>query len=367
MKFLIRTLAIILAAINTFFALLMLATAYADRIDPSVHPILSCIGLTFPIVLVINICCYLLILIMQQYKLLWFPTLAFILCFGQIRDTLPIHLFAEDAPLNSSKLLSYNVMAFNGLESDKGGERVLEYLKSSDAHIICLQEYAVGLSKNHITQRQVDKALSDYKYHRINKIGKGKKGHASTLACYSKYPILSAKPLKLESLYNGAVAYELKIDNDTVLLINCHLESNRLTSADRQLYEEILEMPEGEKLKSNSKTLLRKLALAANIRGAQAKAIAQVIQESKHKKVMVCGDFNDTSTSFSHRTISQGLQDAFTETGTGLGTSYHQHFFYFKIDHILCSPGIQPYQCEVDNDIKESDHYPIMCHFRILQ
>lgn len=365
MKILIRTIAIILAVINALFALLMLATAYADRIDPSVHPILSCIGLTFPIVLVINICCYLLILIMQQYKLLWFPTIAFILCFGQIRDTLPIHLFADEAPLNSYKLLSYNVMAFNGLDNKEGGKRILEYLKSSDAHIICLQEYAVGLSKHHVTQREVDKALEDYKYHRLIKIGEGKKTLSSTLACYSKYPILSAKSIKLSSRYNGAVAYELKVDNDIVLLINCHLESNRLSKEDRQLYEEMLELPEGDKLKSHSKTLLHKLAAAAKIRGEQAKAIARFIQESKHRQVIVCGDFNDTSTSFSHRTISQGLQDAFTETGTGLGTSYNQQFFYFKIDHILCSPTITPYRCRVDNDIKESDHYPIQCNFRI--
>ena len=50
-----------------------------------------------------------------------------------------------------------------------------------------------------------------------------------------------------------------------------------------------------------------------------------------------------------------------SETGTGLGTSYNQQFFYFKIDHILCSPTITPYRCRVDNDIKESDHYPIQC------
>lgn len=256
-------------------------------------------------------------------------------------------------------------MAFNGQETDKGSQRILEYLKSSDAHIICLQEYAVGLSKNHITQNQVDKALKDYKYKKINKIGQGKKGYTSTLACYSKYPILSAKNIKLESLYNGAMMYELKIDNDTVLLINCHLESNRLTKADRQIYEDFLDMPEGEKLKNSSKNLIRKLSYAANIRGSQAKAIANIIQESKHQKILLCGDFNDTATSFSHRTISQGLQDAFTETGNGFGISYNQHYFYFKIDHILCSPTITPYQCIVDNKIKESDHYPIYCNFSI--
>ena len=38
MKFLIRTLAIILAVINTLFALLMLATAYADRIEALYTP-----------------------------------------------------------------------------------------------------------------------------------------------------------------------------------------------------------------------------------------------------------------------------------------------------------------------------------------
>lgn len=365
MKYFIRTLALIVATIHVVLCLLMLASAYADRIDPTAYPTLSCIGLTFPILLIINIGCYLLLIILQQYKLLWFPTIAFILCFAQIRDTFPIHPFANEAPLNSYKLLSYNVMAFNGQETEKGGQRILEYLKSSDAHIICLQEYAVGLSKQHVTQNQVNKALSNYKYKKINKIGKGEKGYTNTLACYSKYPILSAKSIHLESLYNGAVMYELKIDNDTVLLINCHLESNRLNKADRQLYEELLEMPEGEKFANNSKSLVRKLAAAANIRGAQAKTLANIIQESKHQKVLLCGDFNDTSTSFSHRTISQGLQDAFTETGNGLGISYNQHYFYFKIDHILCSPTITPYQCEVDKKIKESDHYPIYFNFSI--
>ncbi|KAA6319143.1 hypothetical protein EZS27_030926, partial [termite gut metagenome] len=66
--------------------------------------------------------------------------------------------------------------------------------------------------------------------------------------------------------------------------------------------------------------------------------------------------------SYTHRVISQSLNDAFTETGGGLGVSYNMHRFYFKIDHILTSKNTKVYNCIVDHSIKDSDHYPIKCY-----
>ena len=60
--------------------------------------------------------------------------------------------------------------------------------------------------------------------------------------------------------------------------------------------------------------------------------------------------------------LTQKLDDAFTQSGKGLGISYNQNKFYFRIDNILISPNLKAYNCTVDRSIKASDHYPIWCH-----
>ena len=72
----------------------------------------------------------------------------------------------------------------------------------------------------------------------------------------------------------------------------------------------------------------------------------------------------DTPISYAHRVIEKGLNDAFTKSGRGLGISYNQNKFYFRIDKILASKNLKPYNCTVDRSIKESDHYPIWCYLK---
>jgi endonuclease/exonuclease/phosphatase family metal-dependent hydrolase len=60
--------------------------------------------------------------------------------------------------------------------------------------------------------------------------------------------------------------------------------------------------------------------------------------------------------------MSEGLKDAFVESGNGLGISYNQHRMFFRIDHILLSKNLKAYNCTVDNSIDASDHYPIWCY-----
>lgn len=97
----------------------------------------------------------------------------------------------------------------------------------------------------------MEKALKDYPYHNIQIVGRGSgKGHTNRIACYSKFPILSSRTLDYASEYNGSVVYELKMGEDTVMLINNHLESNKLTKEDKVVYESMLKSPETEKLKA---------------------------------------------------------------------------------------------------------------------
>ena len=244
-----RFVAYLILAVNIFFIGLLLLTAYSPYIKPAAHPVESCFGLAFPIFLVINICFLVFWLIIQNYKFSLVTLISLLLCYPQIRTYFPINFHTNKLPENSFKVLSYNIMGFDGAVKKDGENPILNYLKNSGADILCLQEYQTIESSHYLSQKDVEKALKDYPYHKIQTVGSGK-GHTNRIACYSKYPILSSRRLDYASEYNGSAVYELKIGEDTVMLINNHLESNKLTKEDKVVYESMLKSPETKKVKA---------------------------------------------------------------------------------------------------------------------
>ena len=357
MKYLGNLLIAPVLLLNILFVLLVLLVAYSPYVQPVEHPVWSCVGLTFPVFLLINVGFLVFWLILQRYKSALVPLIGLLLCSGQIRTYFPINFQTDELPADGIKVLSYNIMGFAGCLKEKGENPILNYLKESGADIICLQEYGVHHSAKYLTQKDVDRALKAYPYHYISRTGQ-----KTQLACYSKYPILSVHPIKYVSDRNQSYTYELQVDKDTLLLINNHLESNKLTKADKIVYEEMIASPEQQKVKSGVRQLVKKLAEASAIRAPQADSVARVVEKSRHRYIVVCGDFNDTPISYAHRVIGQELKDAFVSAGCGPGISYNQNKFYFRIDHILTGKNLQAYNCMVDRSIKTSDHYPISCY-----
>ena len=233
---------------------------------------------------------------------------------------------------------------------------IIEYLKESDADIICLQEYAYSVpdKKKGITESEIKGRMSDYKYYRSDKV---MKDGEMFLAVFSKYPILSATPIKYKDRYITSMVYDIDVDGKTLTVINNHLESNRLSPEDRAFYDSMIRHFNPEKLDMVKSTLIDKLSSAYLIRAEQADNIARVI-DSKHTPVVVCGDFNDTPISYTYNTVRGSLKDAYQNSGLGPGITYHENKFLFRIDHILHSDNIKSYNATVDK-VKHSDHYPV--------
>ena len=78
------------------------------------------------------------------------------------------------------------------------------------------------------------------------------------------------------------------------------------------------------------------------------------MQNCKHKMI-VCGDFNDSPTSFAYGTLSKGLKDAFIESGSGLGNTYIGPFPSLRIDYILYDKSFDSYNYKSINT-NYSDH-----------
>ena len=97
-----------------------------------------------------------------------------------------------------------------------------------------------------------------------------------------------------------------------------------------------------------------------------SKQVAEEIKKIDTDYVLVCGDFNDTPISYAHRTIQGPLKDAYAASGRGVGVTYNENFFWFRIDNILHSANMKPINCTVDK-VRYSDHYPLWCYLQLKE
>lgn len=345
-----------LLGINAVVVAMMLFSAYSPYLNPQTSSLLSCTGLLFPVFLVLNVC-FLLFWLLVYRRFALFPLIALVCCWKSVHSYVPLNLFASDAPEKAIKILSYNTRGFGDMKAHtkERPNEVLEYLQKSEADIICIQEY---ICVNKLRKKDVDYALKNYRYKHYHQLYDGSNG----LGCYSKYPILSAEPIKYKSRVNGSIAYRIKVGQDTLLVVNNHLESNKIYGEDVKIYEDMISMPNDREVLTNAKKLLKKLEKPNTIRAKQADVVKEFINRSSVSNIIVCGDFNDTPISYTHRVLSEGMNDAFAESGNGFGFSYNKNRMYFRIDHILVSKNLSVYNCTVDNASDASDHYPIWCY-----
>ena len=350
----------IFAGANTATVVLMLLVGYSDRLYPVDHPILSTAGMVLPFFLLANLV-FLLFWLTFKWRYAWIPLAGYALAYVPISIYMPIHP-RQTVPEDAFKIISYNVCCYGGnYKYENGFDTILQYLQDEKADIVCVQEDADGKKR----QRVVEKYAKAFPHNDTLVIMESPKA-LSAIGIHTRYPIIRRERIEYPSFANGSAAWWLQIGSDTVIVINNHFESCHLNKNDRQQYRNILH---GEltrdSIRSESQVLLVKLAEANAKRAVEIDAVRRYADEHSQYPVIVCGDFNDNPISYSRHAMSQTLTDCFVSTGTGIGLSYNQKAFSFRIDHIFCSEKITPYNCKVDNKFDASDHYPIQCWLKI--
>lgn len=340
---------------------IMLLTGYADIFHPEAYPLLACLGMTFPIFLLANTA-FLLFWLTIKWKRMWIPVAGFLLAYPAIRTYMPLNTYGntEEADL---KVISYNVCTYGGnYKYDKAFEMILDYFAEQKADIVCLQE-DVDTWRRYVEQRYKE----IYPYNDTTTFVKTAT-MCNGVGIHTRFPIIRKELIRYGAIGHGSVAYYLKSDSDTLLVINNHLEDSHLNSNDRKRYQRMIDGGmERDTVRAESKMLFGKLAAAQAKRAKQAEAIHEYIEQHRQYPIIICGDFNDTPISYSRRTIAKGLADCFVEAGRGLGLSFCQKGFYFRIDHMMCSANYEPVQCEIDNKFDASDHYPLICWLKKRQ
>lgn len=348
---------------NVFTILLMLFTGYSDHLHPEQHPLLSTTGMAFPLFLLVNMA-FLVFWLLFKWTKAWIPIAGFFLAYVPIRIYIPYHP-TQEVPEGAIKLVSYNVCgySYNNQYGNEGVEAVARYLSDSKADIVCTQE------DNDTWRRIVFDSYQKkgYTYNDTLVLSNSELSF-NCLGIHSRYPIIRRERISYPTtVCNGSVAWWLKVGNDTIIVINNHFESCHLNEQDRAQYRQMLkgEM-DRDSVRAESQLLMVKLAEANVKRSLQIDRVCDYVrQHIDHYPVIVCGDFNDNPLSYSHHAMSQVLTDCFGTTGKGIGLSYNQKAFSFRIDHVFCSSDIQPFNAQIDTEIDVSDHYPIACWLKI--
>ena len=350
----------IVAGANIATVLLMLAAGYADHINPAVHPMLSNLGMLFPFFLIANLL-FIFFWLTFKWKKLWIPLLGYALVYPPLTVYLPMN-GSQDVPEGTIKVVSYNVCQYGGnWKYEQGFDTIANYLQREDPDIVCLQEDVDEWRRYVFQKYQKTFPYNDTVYFWRTRYG------VNGVGIHSRFPILRRERIEYPSRAHGSIAYYLLVNGDTILVINNHLEGTHLSKEDRKQYKKMVSGKlQRDTAKSESMLLLNKLGQAAALRAAGANAVHQYIEEHRQYPIIVCGDFNDNPISYSRRTIAKGLKDCFVETGRGLGLSYNEKGFNFRIDHILCSDHFEPYNCQVDDKMDASDHYPISCRLKLV-
>ena len=348
-----------LAGANIATVIVMLLVGYSDRLYPADHPLLSTIGMAFPLFLLVNLA-YFFFWLMFKWSRSWIPIGGFLLAYVPISIYMPIHP-GNSADEGDLMVISYNVCTYGGnYKYEQGFETVRDYLKENMADIVCLQEDVDSWRRYVMQEYEKFYAYNDTAV----LINHSKSFNA--LGIHTKYPILRRERINYDSYANGSVAWWLNVKGDTVIVVNNHFESCHLNNADRRQYRQILhgEM-DRDSVRNESQLLLVKLAEANAKRCKQIDAVLDYVRQHSQYATIVCGDFNDNPTSYSRHAMSGMLTDCYVTTGTGLGLSYNQKAFSFRIDHIFCSEHFTPSMCKIDSKMDASDHNPVLCWLKM--
>lgn len=340
--------------------ILLFASHLAWHVSPLKTNLFSYIGLAFGAVLLLNILYLLLWVLFSKWNLAAVSLLTMLLCYKPILTFFPMHLFPKQAPDESIHILTYNVQGFINERSKKTKDTpLLNYIADTDADIVCMQEYLVSKTGESLkTQRDVNRILNKYPYRSVTALKSSGKFHTYGLACYSKYPIENTHEIVFNSSFNGAVVYTINIDGKKVSVANVHLESNSITSEDKELYGNFLLNVDGTNFEDVASNIRNRLGRAYRTRVIQVTKVKEHLNNTASDATVICGDFNDTPISYAYSKMKKGMKDAFATSGFGPGISYHEDFFWFRIDNIMHSPNMKAYQAKVDR-VKYSDHYPM--------
>jgi len=259
------------------------------------------------------------------------------------------------------KVITFNVHIFDQYQKLLDGKyearnKIFDFLKAENADVVCLQEFFnQEIRKGVSTQDSLQKLLKMPYVFSVKYKGISKKYRMVIL---SKQPFMKEGVVLPDTIgdENFAIWVDMMLLNQKVRLYNIHLKSFRISNENLE-YD--VSTDEGKSsLKEGGRRFASKFKHAFIGRAKQVALLKDDMDQLEDQSIILCGDFNDTPTSWAYYQIQSDLNDAFIEKGQGFGTTYNGPYPAFRIDYVLYSEAFKAYQFNLHKE-KMSDHYPI--------
>ncbi len=324
-----------------FALFLSYASSYISP-DTFLWPV-SLLALIYPFLLLMNVL-FTIYWLIRFKKHFWANIIVILLGYGHIQNLINIKDRGVDTEAKFS-VMSFNVRLFNAydwIKKDNVEQEIIQYLNKESVSILCLQEFYAPVE------------LPKLKYPHSH-IGLQSNRKSWRMATYSNFPIFKKGTVSIsgERTNNVCIYSDIAIGDDSIRVYNVHLASNWFEKEDY----EFLDRPSVE----GAESIIQRLKTSFFKRVKQVKAIKEHMNTSSYP-IILCGDFNDTPTSFSYKQLSKGLNDSFTIAGMGLGQTYNGKFPALRIDYILYSPEFKINSFKT-TEVNLSDHFPIVSTF----
>ncbi len=327
---------------NLCTILLMWLCAALTFVSPELIPRFSLLTLAFPVFLCAD-ALFLVFWLLFHARLAWVPIAGALVIGGYILDYCPLHLGSSEEPADSTlSIISFNI---GHMTTDEQRSELLSFLNIADADIVCLQEAGKFFNTR---QEWLDSAGYDIR-------------QSSGVAFLSRLPFLGDTiHIAYPTRSNHSLACWIGCGGDSLLIINNHLESNKLSPEEKNEYTNAIIEPHRQTIKNSSHVLLGKLSEAAAYRGPQTDSICAFIDRNARHSIILCGDLNDTPISYTYQRLARRLTSAYRQTGSGPGFTYTQRSFPVRIDHLFVSEDWTCTSCRIDRTVSSSDHYPLI-------
>lgn len=327
-------------------------------IDPKYLWLPALIKLLFPVWLSLHIIFLIIFLYTRKKRKVIIAGLLLLLSLSGITKSVALHPQNKSAEKGKKELriMTYNVMGFHWWHK-RNASKILHIIKDEEPDIICFQEYLMN-KKDRLKIRDTLRKVYDYKYSRQHFIlTLPYENYQFGLAIYSRLPLKNFTPIYFDNAYsNGAFYVDVPNKKDTFRLINVHFESFGLMPNEYKMIDSLHEL--NEKKFAVLKQSVKKLRSGFRKKSFQMEQIRKIIKESPYK-VVLCGDFNDTPLAYVYSELTEELDDAFLECGSGFGSTFISKFPLLRIDYILTDPRLKPLKTYVVKK-KASDHYPVV-------
>lgn len=356
--------------LNGLAVLLLIISYFSVYINPKSFSIIAFFGLGYPIVLAINLL-FIVFWFFVRVRYIFISILFILLGWNHLGRLVQFNLSNEiTANASQIKILSFNIQNFvkentsttKYIQDFENQREITNFIAEQEADIICLLE--VLYDKENFEQfpdQLGEKFNCQQSYYR--NYYPSKKNKIDALAIFTHYPIINKGYFEYLDKTIG-IFCDILMENDTVRLYNLHLASIHFKREEYDFISDITKQQNQEEFKANTLNVISKMNTAFIKRGYQTNILTAHISKSPYP-VIICGDFNDTPSSYAYRKISANLKDAFVESGKGFGITYAgKNFPAFRIDFIFHDTRFKSGDFQ-RHKIPYSDHYPISCSLMI--